>query len=371
MRFLLSCAKEFAHMPRPIDSRTAADVLREVYTCVVKEEYDPSWVPLIEEVWTFAAKTWVPALGTVLLAKSVDSQVDVGSIKVLNDNENPNTFSLRSLGHGVLVPMSRELNFSLRVTGREPLNNQPFFRYDHVDNIDRVKNLKELDRYKEIIYHKLAPVKSTEARRALAAFIYISIREQKKSDTIAKASGGLTRSEIMQGIHDLLSLPGAGPSVVQALGAILLGRVSPTVVTRRVHDPSRDFPGDVQGLEPNGSPTVALEARNKTVSESDASIFAAECARSQIPRAIILEITGKPSRLLSSQVAPEIWQRFGVSLIVIDNINDYLTLTSILGVEEPWLFYQGFAEDLSGRLAEVDAPAEVRVKWATYVASLQ
>lgn len=358
-------------MPRPINGRTASNVLREMFTCVINEEYDQSWVPLVEEVWTFEAKTWVPALGTVLLAKSIDSQVDVGSIKVLDDEENPNTFSLRSLGHSVLVPMSRELNFSLRVTGREPLNNQPFYRYDHIKDIKRVGNTQDLDRYKEILYHELAPLNSAEARRALAAFIYVGIREQKKSDAIAQASGGLTRSQIIQGINELLLIPGAGPSLVQALGAILVGRVSPTVVTRRVHDPSRDFPGDVQGLESSGSPTVALEARNKQVSESDASIFAAECAQSQISKAIILEITGKPSRLLSSRVAPKIWQRFNVSLIVIDNLNDYLTLSSVLGTEEPRLFYEGFAEDLSGRLAEVDAPAEARMKWARYVASHQ
>jgi hypothetical protein len=38
------------------------------------------------------------------------------------------------LCHSVLVPLSAELGFSLGVTGREPLNNQPYFRMTRLDD---------------------------------------------------------------------------------------------------------------------------------------------------------------------------------------------------------------------------------------------
>jgi hypothetical protein len=41
---------------------------------------------------------------------------------------NDNAFSARALAENVLVPLSAELGISLGVTGRQPLNNQPYFR---------------------------------------------------------------------------------------------------------------------------------------------------------------------------------------------------------------------------------------------------
>src|SRR5690554_4929746 len=89
------------------------------------------------------AKTYVAALGTLLLAKAVDSQVDTLSIKA----NAARSYSMRTLGHTVLVPAARDLGFSIRATGREPLNNQPFFRYDHMSEIDRVRDAAQFDSF--------------------------------------------------------------------------------------------------------------------------------------------------------------------------------------------------------------------------------
>lgn len=43
-------------------------------------------------------------------------------------------YSARSLCQNVLVPNATELSVDLSVTGKEPLNNQPYFRIDRVSS---------------------------------------------------------------------------------------------------------------------------------------------------------------------------------------------------------------------------------------------
>jgi hypothetical protein len=96
-----------------------------------------SWVQFARQTFQMQSKTYTPALGTVLLARATDDRVDPLSIK---SEYGPDTYSLRTVGHQVLVPAARRLGFSIRNTGREPLNNQPFFRYDHMSVINRVRD---------------------------------------------------------------------------------------------------------------------------------------------------------------------------------------------------------------------------------------
>jgi hypothetical protein len=63
-----------------------------------------------------------------MLAKSVNHEADLFAIKPDHAPDNPLAFSARTLCHGIIVPLSAELGISIGVTGREPLNNQPYFR---------------------------------------------------------------------------------------------------------------------------------------------------------------------------------------------------------------------------------------------------
>ncbi len=79
-------------------------------------------------------KTHIAFLGTSLLAKAVDLDVDLYAIKPRHAPNNPQAYSARSLCHTVLVPLSAELGIDIGVTGREPLNNQPYFRMTRLDD---------------------------------------------------------------------------------------------------------------------------------------------------------------------------------------------------------------------------------------------
>ena len=75
-----------------------------------------------------SSSTHIAFLGTAMLAKSMASAVDLFAIKPTHAVGNPNAYSARTLCHSVLVPLAAEFGISIGVTGREPLNNQPYFR---------------------------------------------------------------------------------------------------------------------------------------------------------------------------------------------------------------------------------------------------
>ena len=106
-------------------------------------------------------------LATALLARATDDRVDALSLKVESGDA---AYLAWTLCHNVLVPASVTHGFSLRTTGREPLNNQPFFRYDRVDLAERVRNRASHD-YLVAVLRNVNSLTSDEALAALAAFL--------------------------------------------------------------------------------------------------------------------------------------------------------------------------------------------------------
>lgn len=351
-------------MPIQINHNEATQVLGRAFAAASAGAHDRHWLDLVGEVWAFASKTYVPALGTILLAKAVDDRVDVGTIKVLTDDDHPRTFSLRMLCHSVLVPESKRLRFSIRSTGREPLNNQPWFRFSHVDEIDRVRDPRDLQRYREIL-QEVDQLDRMGAQLALTSYVFVGIREMGKRQLISHASGSLSFDSIADGLDELMQF--GGPYVVQALGAVFASQFAPRIATRRLNDPSRDFPGDVQALDDQGNPVLSLEARNKKVSMGDVYAFAGACAEHGISRAIVLELTGASTSLDKRQVMADCWERFEVAVAIIDSMTAYISMAVVFGNSEPSLFFADFAHTLSRHLDEIEAPEVTREKWAEIV----
>ena len=97
-----------------------------------------SWIELIDLISTEcqkdANKTFIALLGTALLARATDIRADPFSLKA--GFGTPGAYSARSLCKEVLAANALRLRIDLGVTGREPLNNQPFFAEGRVhDNL--------------------------------------------------------------------------------------------------------------------------------------------------------------------------------------------------------------------------------------------
>src|SRR5688500_17402277 len=87
------------------------------------------WTAYARLVSQSPSKTYVAMLGTALLARATDHRIDPFALKV---RSLPTAYSARSLCKDVLVPCSVRAGIHLGTTGREPLNNQPFFRHERV-----------------------------------------------------------------------------------------------------------------------------------------------------------------------------------------------------------------------------------------------
>src|SRR5262245_27759407 len=83
-----------------------------------------AWLERAKKVGEFPSRTFIAKLGTALLAKATEPRVDPFALKV---RDLPTAYSARSLCKDVLVPCAVDAGIHIGTTGREPLNNQPFF----------------------------------------------------------------------------------------------------------------------------------------------------------------------------------------------------------------------------------------------------
>lgn len=157
-----------------IDREKAADLLFREAARATGGFIDPDWerrITSLSEACATVSRTHIAFLGTAILAKCIEPDVDVFAIKAEGGS---NAYSARGLCHGALVPNAPELDINLGVTGREPLNNQPYFRSMRVSRDMPVRStaqpiIEELCDILEV----LATAGEDEARKALRAFIQV------------------------------------------------------------------------------------------------------------------------------------------------------------------------------------------------------
>lgn len=285
-----------------IDLKLATQILKEEAERADSQDIDPKWRRCVERISELAEKggtrTHVAFLGTAMLAKATDLTVDVFAVK--KDRNKPTTYSARTLAHSVLVPQAAALGFNLGVNGREPLNNQPYFRMKRLDDGTPIHaNAREVFDEVVKVVSKLSTVKSKRAaRQALRSFIFVRRQYQPKYEPLIGEYQADARDLI--GIIDaFVSEDSEGGRRAQAVAAGLLelfageGRV----LMGRINDPSRHFPGDIaiQADDGNGY-EKSFEVRDKPVTVTDAQIFGQQClAREVYDAAVIAVARTQPS----------------------------------------------------------------------------
>lgn len=234
-----------------IDRRSANAIVRQAAADASKGAIDAEW---LERMETFSklcedgtSKTHIAFLGTALIAKAVDKRADLYAIKPTHAVGNPYAFSARSLAHSVLVPLAAELGFSIGVTGREPLNNQPYFRMTRLDDGTPVHpgGRRAFDYMLELI-RRLQSSDAAEASRALAAFVAVRRRYIVRY-AVSGPQAALTPMELLQAVEALVREDAEGGRRAQAVAAGLFDVVfgADRVESGRINDPSRKYPGDV------------------------------------------------------------------------------------------------------------------------------
>ncbi|URN13115.1 restriction endonuclease, SacI family [Streptomyces radiopugnans] len=174
------------------DLNVARQTLNETFRQAIEATSLPeAWLDVSRSLRQEGApRTYTPAMGTALLARACDEAVDPRSIK---EASNYRSYSARTLCHRVLVPASTELGFDLNTTGREPLNNQPFFRYIHFDEIPRPQGDSgaHFDRLNQAL-RLLDQQNSQECKLALMAFLRVCSENSQNDNKIARNSRHMT-----------------------------------------------------------------------------------------------------------------------------------------------------------------------------------
>lgn len=327
------------------------------------------WVKRALIVGESPARTYTPMLGTALLARASDDRVDALALK---ETSGDYAYSARGLAHDVLVPASVKYRFDIRTTGREPLNNQPFFRYDRVDLAERVRYRDDYRYLVECL--ELANLLSKdEALHALAAFLRVCI-ERAQSAVHASLKGvavGLRAS--IDAARELVSEAVEGGKRAQALVAASFDVVygQDRVQSYLVNDPSRHFPGDVLALDGAGHPLVCAEVRAKPVVATEIAQFARALAESGITRGLVVALAPNQPMLAIAEIVDEIARERGVLITVTESVDDLL-LSSFAWSTKPLSdLLSEFPLRVSERLQGINAEAATIREWAELVQALK
>lgn len=297
-----------------ITNALAASTLRAASLSTVAAALSPTWLSKIQHFSTLceegSSKTHIAFLGTAILAKAVNPESDLFAIKPKHAQGNAQAYSARTLCHGVLVPLAAELGFSLGVTGREPLNNQPYFRMNYLgdDTPVHAGGRAAFDFMLELV-RELQTATASEALEALRCFVFVR-RSYLASYSHSTTQSSLSFPEFVAAVENFVDNNSEGGRRAQAVAAglfdVFAGPLN--VESGRINDPSRKYPGDVCirattmpfEVREVAAPIQwekAVEVRDKPVSASDIQIFAAKCLSMGVREAAVLMVSPEQPEL--------------------------------------------------------------------------
>lgn len=304
-----------------MDYVLAAQVLRKAYVHASSQDDVPSdWLATTSLIASSRIKTYVPMLGTAILARAVDDSVDPLAIKA---DSSDTAYSARTLCHEVLVPASVELGFDLRARGREPLNNQPFFRYDRVDKIERVKYPADLRILQEAL-KRLETMDRAQAQDALAAFLRQRLGVSKPEGIVQLGNLSVDLGSFADRVKTFLIEDAEGGKRAQAVTAAVFSLAYSDVRTGKVNDPSRHLPGDVHVFVSDRC-VIAVEVRAKPVAQTEMLQFAAACSRSGIPQCVMVALAPGQKAMDVGGIWTRAWEEFEIVAGFVHGIHQLLS----------------------------------------------
>lgn len=335
----------------------AAAVERATSTRSVPEE----WIEWTRRVDASPSKTFTVALGTALLAKAANPAIDALALKATSGHD---AYSARTVGHAVLVPGAVQYGYDLRATGREPLNNQPFFRYDRIDEIDRIHANARPHLPNLIAACKaINRLDAEEATAALAAYLRVRVEAARARRAIDLRGTGLSMRGLIDKTEGFITRRPEGGRRGQAFVAAAFDLASPNVRSARVNDPSRRMPGDVQLLE-RGAPVLAVEVRQKPVSHEEAMQFAESLRKGEVATGLIAMLDPSQPELDEYDVLADAEALYGVFLTLAYGVHDVLAAAAVWCGRPLDAVLSEFPVRMLERLEEIEVSREGVQSWA-------
>lgn len=347
-----------------IKKAEAERVLRAAYDAAISgEDFLDDWVLLATSLREVdAPKTYTAALVTALLARACDERVDPRSIK---EEYSERAFSLRTLCHGVVVPLSIELGFDLGATGREPINNQPFFRYDHYSEISRVSNKARpyLGRVSKALARVDEENFSTEdSFWALVAVLTVCIAVANKKRRVL-VGGALVEASLIAETQKFVVSSRDIPRKLQACVAAGLDMVYDEVTSRRINDPSRDLPGDVQVIL-ESEPLLTVEVRGKGVSEEELEQFVRSATEAGFRRVVLMVDAASHASLISTELLTlRLERKYECIVKVNESVSSFLRDVFVWSPLGTHSILSSFPEAMYRRMIEIEVRESEIEQW--------
>lgn len=322
----------------------------------------PKWLERTSKVGQAPSKTFVAMLGTALLAKATDPRIDPSSLKT---RAFKTAYSARSLCKDVLVPCAVEAGVHLGTTGREPLNNQPFFRHERVgpDMTVRPHVRPHVDYLCECL-EAIKPLSQAQALDALAAFLRIRAQEGPPTAEPLQVERTLAIPELLGKIQELISANPENGKRGQAFVAAALDLVFDEVRTTRVFDPSRHWPGDVVVCHDDDTISLAVEVKQRPALHTEIVQFTERCAQMGVHRAIAATLAPDQAPLDIDELRQDAWQRHNVHLSILEDPGQVLYGALTWSAKDLEAALTTFPQLMATRLAELEVSAEGQAAWA-------
>jgi hypothetical protein len=283
-----------------------------------------------------------------------------------------NSYSARGLCHTVLVPNAPELDISLGVTGREPLNNQPYFRINRLTRDAPVRSTgKQVLNMLCDILDRLQGATDEQARQALRAFIDVRRRYGTRYSRAVSDRVNVSIPDLISNIEKLVAGASEGGKRAQAVVAGLMDVFAgeERVDARRVNDPSRSVPADVNVRRLDGGWERVFEVRDKPVSREDLYLLVKKCQDAQVPDAVMVAIAPSPEISLLDEARRWAAQR-GVGLTLFSDWSSLVEQTLHWASAPALEGASALPGRIEQRLIEVEASEEaVRIWQALATAS--
>lgn len=279
-------------------------------------EYRSDYHALIQEICNLArngSATTIAALGTMILAKATDADVAVHTLK--SNLPDDGAYSARSLCQHVLAANAIRLDLDIGVTGREPLNNQPYFGKSRLSEALDSAHSRAIPAISKLI--EFADILDcVDEETALGVLIdYCSIQSgRRESLNLNLPDTPYNMSMLRHWISTFMETSEGGKraqSVAAGLCDLLVSEQI-TVSVDAINDPDRKFPGDIGiYLDDEKIPHQVIEVRDKPVGPSDIAHVTEKCANAGVQRAVILAVSNDQD-LLDIVEQEEIAEEYGV-----------------------------------------------------------
>lgn len=322
------------------------------------------WLEHARAVSRTSYAAFTPMLGTALLAKATNKQVDALSLKRRSSFKG---YSARSVVERVLMPRCVEEGIDLRSLSPNPLNTSTFLRPDAVSRDLAVRSQRDRDDV-NVLCDALEDADFLDARdegiRALAAFLRVRIEETEEPQAVDLGENTLPLAELALSVEQFINKDTEGGRRGQAMVAACLELVFPSVIGAGVNDPDRRAPGDVGAMGSNNDLILAAEAKQKQVDASMVLIFSRRLAEAGVGKGIYAALAPNQDPDELGTVSQTAAERHSVTLHVFTSVQSLLTAAFLWSPESLEDCLQSWPSLFQGRLIAIGVRQQAVDQWA-------